>query len=283
LSKEGEKQVEDVRFAANDLNARTTLLYLFQGRSGALFPPSHKSDLDILAEVDKIRVTTSKKDPEVRRSALAKSLSPFLLKAIEAAASDLIATSFGCQFVTEVLLGAEGDKAAALEAVAKTAGGDPTAVPEEAAGVVAQETLEHPANTAWAAKTYKTLIAGGRFDKATKSIVPIVPALNFADVLYPYIKDHILDWATGSSSFIVLALLETSDFSKRDEVLKTLRDNKKKLQKAASEETADQKARREQAGAENKAKDGRNKSKKSKLVKERSVGNKGCVLLLEKL
>lgn len=288
LSKDAEKQVENIVFFANDINARTTLLYLFQGRTKALFPPSLSSDLELLAEVDTVRTTTSKKDPEIRRSELAKALSPYLLNAIPAAAADLVATSFGCQFITEVLLGAEGDKSAALAAVAETAAGDPSYV-EPAPAEGDTTTTENPqpqshiASKPYGGKMLKTLVAGGHFDPKTKSVVPVVPALNFADILYPKIKDYIIEWATGSSSFVILALLESSDFSKKKEVLKALKDNKEKLQKAAKEETVEQKARREEAEAAEKAAGGSGKGKKGKSAERREVGNKGSALLLEKL
>lgn len=284
LSKDAEKQVENIMSSVNDVNARTTLLYLFQGRSRALFPASLSSDLEVLGEVDTIRTTTSKKDPEIRRSELAKALSPYLLTAIATAASDLVTTSFGCQFITEVLLGAEGDKSAALTAIAETAAGDPSYVEapsaeEDANTADGVHTPGHIANTSFGGKALKSLVAGGRFDIKTKSIVPVVPALNFADILYPNIKDYIVEWATGSSSFVVLALLESTSFSKREEVLETLKENKKKLQKAAKEETPEQRAKREEAEATEKE----GKGKKSKGGKTREVGNKGSVLLLEKL
>merc|ERR1712098_16225 len=140
--------------------------------------------------VDKVRVTTSKKDPEIRRAELAKALSPTLLKAIPAAASELAATSFGLQFLTEVLLAAEGDKTAALKAVAETAAGDPTYIqPVVAEGETSTEPPSHVAITSHGGKMIKSLIAGGRFDPKTKAIIPIEPALNFADILYPNIKD----------------------------------------------------------------------------------------------
>ncbi|KAL2067175.1 hypothetical protein VTL71DRAFT_1599 [Oculimacula yallundae] len=281
LSKDNDKQAENIVFSANDLNARTTLLYLFMGRSKALFPASHSMDLEILAEIDKVRVTTSKKDPEIRRSELAKAVSPTLIKAIATAASDLVSTSFGCQFITEVLFAAEGDKTAALEAVAQTAGGDPTYIqPAVMEDSEQTEPPSHLASTPHGGKMLKTLIAGGRFDPKTKAVVPVEPALNFADILYPNIKDFILEWATGSSSFAVLALLESPNFSQKDEVLQILKDNKKKLQKAAKEETAEQKSRREAAELEKDAMEVKGKTKKSKPVKEREVGNKGSSLLL---
>ncbi|TVY48252.1 Pumilio homology domain family member [Lachnellula occidentalis] len=286
LSKDADKQVENTVFSANDLNARTTLLYLFQGRSKALFPASLDSDLSILSEVDTVRQTTSKKDPEIRRSELAKALSPYLLKAIEAAAADLVATSFGCQFITEVLFGAEGDKTAALAAIAQTAGGDPTWVQpeviEEGAETENTQPPSHLANTAFGGKMLKSLIAGGRFDYSTKTVVPVEPALDFADILYPIIKDYIIEWATGSSSFVPLALVESSSFDKKKEVLSLLKKSKKKLSKAATEETPEQQSKREKAAAESEAK-GAGKAKKTKIVKEREVGNKGAALLLEML
>lgn len=284
LSKGGDKQVENIVFSANDINARTTLLYLFQGTAKALFPASQSSDLQILAEIDTVRTTTSKKNPEIRRAELVKALSPYLLKAIAAASSDLIATSFGCQFVTEVLFGADGDKSAALKAVAEAAAGDPTYVqPSAGEGAENAEPPSHIGTTPYGGKMLKALIAGGRFDNNTKTVVPVEPALDFADILYPNIKDHIIEWATGSSSFVVLALLESSSFSQKKEVLQILKDNKKKLQKAAKEETPDQKAKRETAEAKKDTKDVKGQGKTSKPVKEREVGNKGSALLLEKL
>lgn len=289
LSKDAEKQVENVVFSANDLNARTTLLYLFQGRSRTLFPPSHSSDLDILTEMDKLRATTSKKDPGIRKSELAKALSPYLLKAIEAAASDLVSTSFGCQLITEVLFNAEGDKTAALEAVAQTAAGDPSYVrPEAVEGAENTDPPSHIANESHSGKMFKALIAGGRFDHTTKAIVPVVPALNFANVLYPHLKEHLVDWATGPSSFVILSLLESDAFSGAEEVLITLRKHEKKLVKASTEETADQKSSREGATDikdEKDAKDVKGKrAKKAKFVKkEPTVGNRGSTLLLEML
>jgi pumilio family protein 6 len=173
-----------------------------------------------------------------------------------------------------------------LNAIAQTAAGDPTwtqpAAVEE--GAETTQPASHIANTAWGGKMLKSLIAGGRFDPKTKTVVPVEPALNFADILYPNIKEYVIEWATGSSSFAVLALVESNNFSKKDEVLSLLKKSKKKLTKAATEETPEQKARREKTAAEQEAKDVKGgKGKKSKVVKEREVGNKGAALLLEKL
>ncbi|KFY36327.1 hypothetical protein V494_05123 [Pseudogymnoascus sp. VKM F-4513 (FW-928)] len=305
LTKDADKQAENVVTAANDLNARTTLLYLFQGRSSSLFPASLSADIEVLNEVDIARATTSKKDPEIRRAELAKALSPLLLNAIASAADDLASTSFGCQFITEVLFASVGDKTAALEAVAAVAAGDPTAVVIEAdsmdvdAAAPAADAMEvdvpfndhsggprlHIANTAFGGKMLRSLIAGGRFDNKLKKIIPVSPPLNFADILYPVIEEHIIEWATGSSSFVVLSLLETENFSSKAEVLEKLKKGKKALQKAATEETAEQKAKAAEiagAGKENgdvKAK----KGKKKAAPTQKAVGNAGSRMLLSML
>lgn len=260
---------EHIAFLANDLNARTTVLYLLEGMSKAVFPASHATDLEILKEIHKIRTKTSKKDPEVRRKELVTAMSPQLLSAVASHAADLVSTSFGCQFVTDVLLSATGDKKAALEAIASTAGGDPNAEADEDAY---QALPPHISTTIHGGRMFKTLIAGGRFDKASGSIQKCDPPLNFADLLYPVIKEHIVQWATGPSSWTVLAMLEASDFSSKKELLKTLKSNKKELTKAATEAPAPKK---EETEEKPKAKKGKNASAPK--------GNQGSKLLLEKL
>lgn len=282
-----EEDVHNIIFCANDLNARKTICYLFEGPSKALFPPGNTADLDILKEVHEIRETTSKKDPELRRKELVAGLSPQLLAAIAAAPTDLISTSFGCQFVADVLLSAVGDKEQALTAIAAAAAGDPDQVaPED----VYPPPAPHISTTTHGGRMFKSLIAGGRFDKELGKVKPINPPLKFADMLYPVIKDHIVAWATGPSSFTVLGLLEAEDFSSAKELRKTLSKNKKALEKAASEETPIQRAMREEI-EKSESKEGdtgakgekARKGKKSRPKKDVVVGNAGSRLLLEKL
>ena len=130
---------------------------------------------------------------------------------------------------------------------------------------------------------FKTLIQGGRFDRETGQVKPVDPPLDFANILYPLIKDHIVAWATGSSSFVPLALLESISFSETDELKDVLRKNKKALKKAASEETIEQKAKREAAKEADAAKKSSGKGKKSTAKPEKAVGNQGSRLLLEKI
>lgn len=268
--------VSNILFCATNLNARTTILYLFEGTSRALFPPNMKADLEILKEVHEVRKTTSKKDPETRRKELIAAMSKPLLDAIATSARDLVANSFGCQFITDVLLGAEGDKTAALEAVAQTAAGDPSA--SESSDELYSSQYPHPAQTGSAERMFKTLIQGGRFDRETKSIKVVEPPLDFANILYPIIKEHIVAWATGRSSFVVVALLESDSFSQKEKIKKALKKHKAELEKAATQPVA--KPDSEKEADETKT---AGKNKKGGFKRDKPVGNAGAKLLLEKL
>lgn len=286
LSKNEGKQIENIAFYANDLIARTTLLYLFLGRSKSLFPAKVSSDLDILAEVDSIRVTTSKKDPSLRRQELAKALSPYLLKAVASGASQLITTSLGCKFIAEVLFHADGDKSSALNAIADLAGGDPNVTPEAEDNMDTDATEEplmysHISNNPHGGRMLKALVAGGRYDARTKKVVPVEPPLNFADILYPRIKDHILDWATGASSFVILSMLESDSFSKRNDLVKVLKQNKSKLETAAKAETGGQKGTKSAFQTDDAAPPKKKDRKSTSQNTQGGIGNKGSSMLLE--
>jgi len=274
LGKNEEKDVENIIFLANDHNARITVQYLFEGQSKSLFPASHAADLELLAEIHEIRKTTSKKDPEIRRKELITAMSPQLLAAVAASPKDLVATSFGCQFVTDVLLSAVGDKSGALEAIASTAEGDPTPISDDE---VYPPPLPHLSLTPHGGKKLRTLLAGGRYDRKAGAVKRIDPSLNFADVLYPAIKDHVLEWATGPSSFTILGLLEAPDFSSKAELTKTLRSHKKALKKAATEGPGSEKMKSDDVGKKSKG-----AGKKPKEA-QKAGGNQGTKLLLELL
>ncbi|KAI1137021.1 ARM repeat-containing protein [Hypoxylon sp. FL0543] len=284
IGKTEQDEASNIVISANNLNARLTIRYPLEGASKALFDAGHADDLKLLEELWEIRKTTSKKDPETRRKELVAALSPQLLAAIAASPLDLISTSHGSQLVTEALLSCVGDKSKALQAIASTAQGDPNEVEpsDESANVAFPR--EHISKAPHGGRMFKTLIAGGHFDKASRQIIPADPPLHFADILYPFIKDHIMAWATGPSSFVVVSLLEADDFSHKDELKGILKKNKKALEKAATEETPEQKASREATEADGEEKKAtKKKGKKAGPKKEAPVGNTGSKLLLEKL
>ena len=278
LGEDEESITQNLVAAANNNYGRIPILYLLEGLSKSLFPAGQSSEVEILKEVHEIRKTTSKKDDEVRRIELVTAISPHLIKAVEAAAQDLTLTSLGCQFVADVLFSCVGDKQQALKAVAQCAGGDPNQEAEIVEGAEVPAAAVHISQTAGGSRMLKSLIQGGRFDKAAGKVVPVEPPLEFANVLYPVISEHVVDWATGPGSFVVVGLAEASDFGQVDELKKTLKKNKKLLEKAATEATAEQKAAK--AAEEQEQEKG---GKKGKKKGGKPVGNVGSKILLEAL
>lgn len=249
-----EQQHETIMSYLVHLNARIPLLYLFAGRAKSILA---LEDLVMLDAVHNIRTTTSKKEPETRRKELVKSLSPPLLSFIAATAETLVQTTFGCLFMTEVLLGAEGEKQEALKAIANLAN----------AGQEVQAALESPA----AGRMLKTLVLGGKFNPATQAIESVDPPLRFHNILYSNIKDRILEWATGANSFVVVGLLEAAGFPELPALTRALAAKKKELRKAATQMTPAQSVAP------------RVKKGEAKGAKGGDVGNKGTQLLLQKL
>lgn len=207
----------------NHLTARIPLLYLFASEK----PKWLLSDDDtaLIKELHAIRTSTSKKDPEIRRKELAKSMSPTMLQLIASNSEELISTSYGCQCITEVLLGADGDKSPALIALADLAKTKPDLMDSPAAG-----------------RMLKTLVLGGRFNPKTKSVESIEPPLGFHNLLYERIESDIKPWATGANSFVIVGLTETAGFEARSALLEKLRKCEKSLRKAADGDKEEAKA-----------------------------------------
>lgn len=90
---------------------RIPLLYPFTGRTRRLLPPA---SIKLLEEMDALKKTTSKKDDDVRRAELRGHLSPVMVKGIAEHGETLVESSFGCTFITEVLLGADGMSSAPI-------------------------------------------------------------------------------------------------------------------------------------------------------------------------
>ena len=258
LGKEGSDTYhQNLLATVADLNARVPLLYLFCGKSKAVL---HNEDLKILDEIHRIRASTSKKNPDSRRKELLAALSPPVLDCIASQARALIETSFGCQFIAEVLCSAVGDRNAAVTAVANLTNGD-----EET-----QELLAQP----HAGRMLKSLVLGGRFNPSKKIVEPVDPPLGFHNIFYDNVKDVLISWATGANSFVVVGLLEAAGFSKADELKATLGKNKAELVKAAKQtgyESVEKKRKR--------AQEGNCRTQQNTLCK----GNAGALMLLQKL
>lgn len=93
-----------------------------------------------------------------------------------------------------------------------------------------------------------------------------------------------MDWAIGPNSFVIVGLLEADSFSRKEEVLKSLKEYVEMLESAAKSAphretqgtSSSQSKELEEADDE-----GKGKRKKRKEVE--STGNKGAALLLTKL
>lgn len=210
-----EEETQTLLNMVMDRNARIALLYLFAGKSKAILPAD---DLTLLDEVHQIRIHTSKKPPGVRRDELVASLSPPLLSLIEYNAEALVASSFGCQFVAEVLLNASGDRGPASNAVAGLAYDDAPLLQTPAAG-----------------RMLKRLVVGGRFNAQTGRVDRVEPSLGFPDTLWGKIHDQVLvKWAAGDNSFVVLAMLEAEGFHAKDELRWLLQRERQRLEQATT-------------------------------------------------
>ncbi|KAF9696080.1 hypothetical protein EKO04_006186 [Ascochyta lentis] len=255
---------EKVLNLCNDARARTVLLYPFAADAKWFLDDNTR---ERLTEIYTIRQTTSKKDPNTRLQEVTKSIEAQLLNAITARAADFASFTFGLQFMGEILVGApEVEPKTRKEALAEVARLSQSILDSSLpASAGDNKATSHGKNM------LKTLVQGGKFDPQTKKVVPVTPALGFADMLWTEIKDSVVDWATGEGSFVVVALTEAEGFEKKNEVLKALKKDKKKLEAAAGP------AKNKDADAKAK------KGKKGEKKEDAPRGNAGARILLEKL
>jgi pumilio family protein 6 len=254
---------EKVLDLCNDARARTVLLYPYAADAKWFLDDNTR---ERLAEIYAIRQKTSRKDPNTRLQEVTKSIEAPLLNTITARAADFASFTFGLQFMGEILVGApEIEPATRKEALAEVARLSQSILDASLpASAGDNKATSHGKNM------LKTLVQGGKYDPATKKVVPVTPALGFADMLWAEIKGNVMDWATGEGSFVVVALTEAEGFEKKSEVLKALKKDKKKLEAAAGPAKSKDDA---------KAKKGKKGDKKDDAPR----GNAGARILLEKL
>ncbi|GIZ40916.1 hypothetical protein CKM354_000423600 [Cercospora kikuchii] len=244
-----------------NLHSRLPILFPLAGTAKWLCQAGEK---EAIKEIHAVRATTSKKAPSQRRDELLKTVSEPLLELVADRASNLITSSFGTQAISEILLSCNAsNRATAAEAVAALAEGDP-------------HSEDHIAKDPAVGRMLKTLVTGGAFDPATKTVVLSEPRLGFGAILYPQIKEHIVSWATSDSSFVVVALLESEDLDEgiKKKVRKALEKGKLEIKKAAEASSE---------GKAEKTSDEEEETGKSKKRKVEHKGNAGARILLEKL
>lgn len=201
--------------------ARVPILYPFAYNLPPILPTATKT---LLTDVHKIRSSTSKKDPEMRRKELAKAIAHQLLDVIIHNTAALVGSTFGCQFISEILLACSEGVIPATE----------REVPMQRVIDVAQdpsmkETISSPA----AGRMLKSLVLSGHFNPKLKEVDVCQPPLGFADMLFDALGEDVVQWATGANSFVIVGMLETKDMSRHEGLVKVLRANKADLEKAA--------------------------------------------------
>jgi pumilio homology domain family member 6 len=211
---EEEQRQKELVLQVENLTARIPYLYILtSGLPKWLLPDQ---DISILKEIQEIRNSSSKKDSETRRHELVKAMSQPLIDLIGQQTEALVSSSFGCQYINEVMFGAAGEKNAALESLALVAWDQPKLL-----------------NTPHAGRMLKSLVQGGPFDQKSKEVRTINPPLKFESMLFAKCRDEIVKWATGPNSFTVVAMLESPHMDERDILISELRKQLLMLQEAS--------------------------------------------------
>lgn len=191
--------VADIAAAAHSLyqssQGRRSLIYLVSPRTRRHFTPAQ---IALLAETDAVRAQTSKKDAAVRADEVCKAASAPLLAWLADEGAAVARDPGGSLVVCEVLLYADGDKAAASETLLRA-----LAAPYPGA--------EHPIALPHASRLYKTLLQGGHFDHAARAVAraPRWDALAFARAFVRIVgAETTRAMARDDGAFVVAVLCE---------------------------------------------------------------------------
>ncbi|KAJ7471227.1 armadillo-type protein [Mycena galericulata] len=136
---------------------RRALLYLIVPRTRRHFTPAQ---IAALAETDEIRAWTSKKAPEIREAEIRAGASEALIKWVKDKGGLLLRETGASLVVTEVMLFADGDKAAAIETLLRAASAD----------YPCDDHSPHPIDLPHSSRLYKTLLQGGHFNRSTAGV-----------------------------------------------------------------------------------------------------------------
>jgi len=240
-----------------DKTARVPLLYFYTNISQKwLFTDPDLKPL--ILEIEEIRKGTSKKDHEIRRKEIITATTDGLLGMISRKAPELVKTTEGCAGIVEILLSAQSSGSSSRDDAI-------TAIANTCVGPVNEEE-GHVSFIPAAGKMLRTLAQGGKYDAEVGKVVISEKTnkggLEFVNVLYDSIKTHIVDWATGPSSYVIVAMVESKDLDekKKEGLVKVLKQNKSKLESVVGTE-------------------GKEKGKKNGK-KENNTNNAGAKMLL---
>ncbi|PCH37111.1 ARM repeat-containing protein [Wolfiporia cocos MD-104 SS10] len=181
------------------IQGRRSLVYLMAPRTRRHFTPSQ---IAVLAETDAVRAKTSKKDDDTRAAEIRKAASDGLLAWVAESGADIARDPGGSLVVLDVMLYAEGDRSAASDALLSA-----LAAPYP----VSDSTTPHPISLAHTSRLYKTLLQGGHFSHATRTVehAPLWDAHAFAVRFVQLVgQDTTVAMARSDGAFVVAALCE---------------------------------------------------------------------------
>ena len=193
----------------------------------------------VVTEIREIKAVAgaSKKDDTTRRtellSALLSTADGGIFQTITHKASELAASSYGCQFMAELLLHA-GDAGALDDSTAKRRDEALVAIAELATGDLGEDGHAIAGST-HGGRLLKTLAQGGAYNTELKTTRHVEWLDAFPKMLWERLEERVVQWATGSQSFVVVALAENGRFEERDKLVKALKREKKALDAAAKE------------------------------------------------
>ncbi|KAH9991199.1 ARM repeat-containing protein [Russula compacta] len=200
---------------------RRTLLYPLVPRDRRYYTPSM---IARISETDHLRAHTSKKSSDVRAAEICSAASSELLSWVVRDGAEVSRETGGSLVITEIMLEAQGDKEAAMEALLIPL---TTTYPSE--------DHPHPIALPHTSRLYKILLQGGHFSHATNAVVtrPNFSPSTFATAFLRHVKPvDITSMARGGGAFVIAALLERvvadgtpEDCSRVNECLSGLKDD----------------------------------------------------------
>ncbi|KAF8443677.1 armadillo-type protein [Boletus edulis BED1] len=184
---------------ATSPQGRRSLLHLIVPRSRRHFTPAQ---IVMIAETDRIRAKTSKKDSVARETEIRKAASEGLLQFVVENGAETARDTGGSLLVQEIMLYAEGDKSPAMKALT---GALASPYPSE------DPARPHPIDLPHTSRMYKTLLQGGHFSHSERSVArsSAFSPSEFASVFLSIVGGGTtIAIAQGDGAFVVAEFLE---------------------------------------------------------------------------
>lgn len=229
--------------------SRRPFLYLLDGLNKSYFSPMVLKDISRYQELSK---ETSKKPELDRRQQILKAFLPEMYNIFIENPYDVLNVHFGAQCIQELIFNndypelSENLRQQALEKVVDCARGDLTAE-------------DHLMNQTYAARFYKSLIQGGKWNRETNQVDLVADihlgfefAVKFSEEIFDMGNDQekLAEWIkTKDASFVIVALLDQFKANPKDANAKRFISNLKKQAKLIKKQGEENKGAKVLEGA----------------------------------